>query len=86
VRKMIPEVEAQLQALSEKMENEKKQGDVHADHKAESDNGHWDDWCLTKFLEGVCFRYVAFPVSLSFFLLHTCLLTHFVLRCLGRRR
>lgn len=61
VRKMIPEVEAQLRALSEKAENEKKEGDVHADHDAESDNGYWDDWCLTKFLEGVCFRYVAFP-------------------------
>jgi len=65
VRKMIPEVETQLQALSEKAGNEKKEGDVHADHNAESDDGYWDDWCLTKFLEGVCFRYVAFPVSLS---------------------
>ena len=65
MRKMIPEVEAQLQALSGKAENEEKKRDVYADHDAESDNGYWDDWCLTKFLEGVCFRYVAFPVGLS---------------------
>ena len=81
MRKMIPEVEAQLQALSEKAENEEKKGEVHADHDAESDNGYWDDWCLTKFLEGVCFRYVAFPVRLSFFFILTCLLTRFVLLC-----
>ena len=70
MHKMIPEVEAQLQALSEKAENDKKEGDVHANHKAEGGNGYWDDWCLTKFLEGVCFRYVAFPVILSFFASH----------------
>lgn len=23
----------------------------------------WDDYCLAKFLEGVCLRYVAYPVS-----------------------
>ena len=86
MRKMIPEVQAQLHALSEKAENEKKQGDVLADHDAESDNGYWDDWCLTRFLEGVCFRYVAFPVSPSF--LSFSLIFSHVLFCyaLGPRR
>ncbi|KAJ7200925.1 hypothetical protein B0H12DRAFT_1163997 [Mycena haematopus] len=23
--------------------------------------GYWDDYCLARFLEGVCFRYIAFP-------------------------
>jgi hypothetical protein len=33
--------------------------------------GYWDDYCLAKFLEGVCLRYVAYPVGLEalFFLL-----------------
>lgn len=29
--------------------------------------GYWDDYCLGKFLEGICLRYIAYPVSLSFF-------------------
>jgi hypothetical protein len=28
--------------------------------------GYWDDLCLAKFLEGVCLRYIAYPVSHSF--------------------
>jgi hypothetical protein len=27
---------------------------------------YWDDWCMVRFLEGVCWRYVAYPVSLTF--------------------
>jgi hypothetical protein len=28
---------------------------------------YWDDWCLVRFLEGVCWRYVAYPVR-SFYI------------------
>lgn len=27
--------------------------------------GYWDDYCLAKFLEGVCLRYVAYPVGVD---------------------
>jgi hypothetical protein len=30
--------------------------------KYEMGNGYWDDYCLACFLEGVCLRYVAYPV------------------------
>ncbi|KAG1719491.1 hypothetical protein EDB19DRAFT_1784292 [Suillus lakei] len=31
------------------------------DKKLESRSGHWDDVCLARFLEGVCWRFVAYP-------------------------
>jgi len=30
--------------------------------KPESRSGYWDDVCLARFLEGVCWRFVAYPV------------------------
>ena len=27
--------------------------------------GYWDDWCLARYLEGVCMRFVAYPVRTS---------------------
>lgn len=30
--------------------------------KAEGREGYWDDLCLARFLEGVCWRFVAYPV------------------------
>ena len=35
--------------------------------KYEGGVGYWDDYCLTKFLEGVCLRYIAYPVSVVVF-------------------
>lgn len=32
--------------------------------KAEGRVGYWDDLCLARFLEGVCWRFVAYPVRL----------------------
>jgi len=26
---------------------------------------YWDDWCLVRFLEGVCWRYVAYQVMIQ---------------------
>lgn len=38
--------------------------------------GYWDDYCLARFLEGVCLRYVAYPVRLEAFLYcYRCVLT-----------
>ncbi|PBK72107.1 hypothetical protein ARMSODRAFT_743500 [Armillaria solidipes] len=47
VTKMLVEVKACLQNLRSK--NKKRTP------------GYWDDFCLAKFLEGVCLRYVAYP-------------------------
>lgn len=33
-----------------------------AKSKAEGKEGYWDDLCLARFLEGVCWRFVAYPV------------------------
>lgn len=33
----------------------------------EGGHGFWDDYCLANFLEGVCERYLAYPVSISTF-------------------
>ncbi len=52
VTKMLVEVKACLQNLRSK--NKKRTP------------GYWDDFCLAKFLEGVCLRYVAYPVRLPF--------------------
>jgi hypothetical protein len=34
-----------------------------ADPSKYSGGGYWDDMCLVRFLEGVCLRYIAHPVS-----------------------
>ncbi|KAJ7612624.1 hypothetical protein FB45DRAFT_939423 [Roridomyces roridus] len=46
--RMLPSLRAELVNLKE---------------KGESAQGYWDDWCLAKYLEGLCLRYVAFPNS-----------------------
>ena len=33
--------------------------------KVEGSEGYWDDLCLARFLEGVCWRFVAYPVCRS---------------------
>jgi hypothetical protein len=47
---MLPLVKAQLENLGELA--------IHG-----GDQGFWDDWFLSRFLEGVCLRYVAYPVG-----------------------
>ncbi|KAJ7258217.1 hypothetical protein C8J57DRAFT_1451098 [Mycena rebaudengoi] len=47
--KMLPAVRGQLASLKEK------------EAAADTTQGYYDDYCLTRFLEGVCLRYVAFP-------------------------
>lgn len=53
--KMLPEVEKLLAKLKEHESDPK---------KYEKGQGYADDLCLAKFLEGVCCRYVAYPVSI----------------------
>ena len=36
----------------------------------EGGRGYWDDLCLTNFLEGVCYRFLAWPVRVGFIFLH----------------
>jgi hypothetical protein len=52
--KMLPQVDAELEKL--KQFQRKPQS-------YEGGHGYWDDFCLVKFLEGVCMRYIAYPVS-----------------------
>ena len=35
---------------------------IKARNKTEGREGYWDDLCLARFLEGVCWRFVAYPV------------------------
>lgn len=39
--------------------------------------GYWDDFCLAKFLEGICLRYIAYPVSPRLIVIHFVFLIHF---------
>lgn len=48
----LPLIDAQLKEL----DNYKDRTDKYGGGK-----GYWDDWCLVKFLQGVCLRYVAHP-------------------------
>ena len=53
-KKMLPEVDKLLAKLEEHEKDPR---------KYEDGQGYWDDYCLAKFLEGVCCRYIAYPVS-----------------------
>ncbi|KAF8989353.1 hypothetical protein BDQ17DRAFT_1314373 [Cyathus striatus] len=56
-KKMLPELEALLAKLDE-----------HKDKPSKYENGKtgfWDDFCLAKFSQGVCLRYVAYPEEAS---------------------
>lgn len=50
---MLPQVETILGKLNAHERNPSKYEEGH---------GYWDDLCLARFLEGVCLRYVAYPV------------------------
>jgi hypothetical protein len=52
--KMLPVVDT----LLEKLRNHDQNPSTY-----EMGNGYWDDYCLARFLEGVCLRFVAYPVS-----------------------
>lgn len=71
---MLPEVEALLVKLKTSEDNTE---------AYENGHGYWDDLCLAKFLEGVCLRYVAYPVGLS--ALHSLLVSLAVTQGPGRR-
>jgi hypothetical protein len=58
VNKMLPEIEKVLRKLDAYNLNPRKY----------EGGGYWDDYCLTHFLQGVCLRYVAYPVSQIYFL------------------
>lgn len=52
--KMLPQVEQLLVKLK-----------AYQDTPLQYEGGHgyWDDLCLAHFLEGICLRYIAYPVS-----------------------
>ncbi|KAF7312400.1 hypothetical protein MIND_00253400 [Mycena indigotica] len=52
--KMLPEVEQLLSELNQP--NAEK-----TYHTGDKRRAYWDDYCLARFLEGVCLRYIAFP-------------------------
>lgn len=51
--KILPEIEGELSKINAYRDN------VSA---YEGGQGYWDDFCLAYFLEGVCARFIAFPV------------------------
>jgi len=65
IRVMLPRIEAAVQELKR---CEGKQGEYMQEYKKRGakNNGYWDDYALAQFLKGVCLRFVAFPVSITF--------------------
>lgn len=72
MREMIPAVGEALGVLGLALSSESESGAKASgakkgkDKKLESRSGYWDDVCLARFLEGVCWRFVAYPVRLPF--------------------
>jgi len=68
---MIPVVGSALEELglslssSESSEGNGKEK-ANERKKLQARSGYWDDVCLARFLEGVCWRFVAYPVRLHF--------------------
>ncbi|KAG1895793.1 uncharacterized protein F5891DRAFT_1056964 [Suillus fuscotomentosus] len=66
-REMIPAVGEALGVLGLVLSSESEGGakasgaKTGKDKKLESRSGYWDDVCLARFLEGVCWRFVAYP-------------------------
>lgn len=52
--RMLPEVDKLLAKLKKYETNP---------NEYENGHGYYDDLCLARFLEGVCYRYIAYPVS-----------------------
>jgi hypothetical protein len=55
--KMLPQVDATLAKLDACKGNPA---------QYEGGRGYWDDLCLAHFLQGICLRYLAYPVGHSF--------------------
>ena len=51
--KMLPQARAELSNLMNFQDRPEAWG---------NGKGYWDDYCLCRFLEGVCERYLAYPV------------------------
>ena len=51
VNEMLPQTRAELSGLKAFQDKPEAWG-----------KGYWDDYCLCRFLEGVCERYLAYPV------------------------
>ncbi len=51
---MLPQIDEMLIQLAANKDDPTKYACGH---------GYWDDLCLARFLEGICLRYIAYPVS-----------------------
>ena len=54
--KMLPQARAELSNLMSFQDRPEAWG---------NGKGYWDDYCLCRFLEGVCERYLAYPVRVG---------------------
>lgn len=68
---MIPAVEGALEYLGLSLSSGEG-GDTGKEKekerkKLQARSGYWDDVCLARFLEGVCWRFVAYPVRVHFY-------------------
>jgi len=62
IDKMLPEIDAALAALSADLTPPSPgTAPKSTAPKQKERAGHWDDYCLARFLQGVCLRYVAHP-------------------------
>lgn len=66
-REMIPAVEGALEELGLSLSSTVSSDGGGKDKaeerkKLQARSGYWDDVCLARFLEGVCWRFVAYPV------------------------
>jgi hypothetical protein len=64
---MIPAVEGALEELGLSLSSTVSSDGGGKDKaeerkKLQARSGYWDDVCLARFLEGVCWRFVAYPV------------------------
>lgn len=66
---MLPQV---TQLIGQLEEHKAKVGEHDVGTKSDKEwIGFWDDWCLAMFFKGVCLRYLAYPVSLPIYTVHT---------------
>lgn len=71
--KMLPEVEETRKRIVQY---------VTRSSAYEGGRGYWDDYCLVHFLEGVCLRFIAYPVRSHFFF---CVLHFLLTKLIGQR-
>ena len=64
VEQMLPRVEAALAELG-RYEGQPEEYPGPGPGQGKGSGAFWDDWCLARHLQGVCLRYIAYPVRIG---------------------